>query len=380
MADRFNDYDENTPVCASWLNQVDRSVFTALGSSDTPSELRTFLGVLGEAPVDGNKYARQNGGWAIVELEGSPTGDSVLLSPTTDNYNTVTLPAATRIGLRIKAHSGMTGPEHLFEIIDASDGVRAFINANGTFSAGPGYDSGDTTPAPTAGISRDGYLFAVGPTERAAAAPGIGLVRVAPTAGSVGVVVKNDAANTTDLLQALDSSNGVLTRISSDGIVYSGSGPNPGQALMAGGSLARFSAAKYTTNTTQQLLLESDWAGEPRKLWYFDSLAGSTHLSGLESSLILQRDFSGGLSLRAVQMRSFTGSTTAGGRLTLGHGYKNNTNKGYWNILTGENAPGNEALWISHGSNDADAGTFCMKITADGDLFIAGTLTENHVQ
>jgi hypothetical protein len=43
MSDKF--VDQITPVCASWLNQVDRTVFVALGSANTVSEARAVLGV-----------------------------------------------------------------------------------------------------------------------------------------------------------------------------------------------------------------------------------------------------------------------------------------------------------------------------------------------
>ena len=64
MANKFTDYVSK--VCASWLNTVDDVVFDALGQAKTPTEARTNIGALADAPTDGVQYARQAGAWTQV--------------------------------------------------------------------------------------------------------------------------------------------------------------------------------------------------------------------------------------------------------------------------------------------------------------------------
>lgn len=380
MADRFVDYDESTPVCASWLNQVDRSVFTALGSSDTPAQLRTFLGVLGEAPIDGNKYARQNGGWAVVEIAGVPTGDSVLLAPTTAAYNTITLSNASYNALRLKAASGQTA--NILEVQDNSGTKIAAITNIGSFYAGAGYDSGDSTPDPTAGVTAQGYSYAVGPAQRGASGPNTGIMRVAPSGSTPGVVVKADASGTGDLLRFENSSATRMSFVDSEGSIYAGNDVNPGQVKLAGGTQSRVNVTKYTTNNTQMLLCEAAYAGNVRELRYHDSLLGSTYLNGEESTLIMRRKYATGgdnLDLGLVQLRSFTGTSAASGKVVLAHGLLTGSGIGYWHIQSGENG-GPYALYISHSSSANDSGTMMLKVTSDGDVYAARDIYANGVK
>jgi len=79
MATTFVDYEG--VVCADWLNRVSRTVEDALGSASTPSQARTAIGAVGEAPQDNAIYGRQNGSWVVVSVGGSPTSDYIIKTP-----------------------------------------------------------------------------------------------------------------------------------------------------------------------------------------------------------------------------------------------------------------------------------------------------------
>jgi len=64
MSTKFT--DNVTPVCADWLNAVDQLVFEILQEPDTVADVISALGIVAEAPQDGNLYARRNGAWELV--------------------------------------------------------------------------------------------------------------------------------------------------------------------------------------------------------------------------------------------------------------------------------------------------------------------------
>lgn len=61
MADRYTDYEGY--VCSDWLNDVDWLLVESAGSPRSAAELRNNIGAVGEAPIDGGEYVRQDGGW-----------------------------------------------------------------------------------------------------------------------------------------------------------------------------------------------------------------------------------------------------------------------------------------------------------------------------
>jgi hypothetical protein len=58
--------DFETKVCADYLNTVANAVWDALGQPLTPSDVRVFIGAIGEAPQDGVSYVRRNASWVNV--------------------------------------------------------------------------------------------------------------------------------------------------------------------------------------------------------------------------------------------------------------------------------------------------------------------------
>lgn len=65
MPDRFVDFE--TPICAEWLNPVDRAVFDALGAPSTPGEARAYINAVEESTVTG-PAVRQDQRWVAARL------------------------------------------------------------------------------------------------------------------------------------------------------------------------------------------------------------------------------------------------------------------------------------------------------------------------
>lgn len=76
MTDKFENFE--TPVCADWLNQVDRSVYVALGGANTVQEAQEVLGIDAVANawvIDANLIL-------YVDVAGNDTtGDGTMLAP-----------------------------------------------------------------------------------------------------------------------------------------------------------------------------------------------------------------------------------------------------------------------------------------------------------
>jgi hypothetical protein len=88
MSDKFT--DNETFVCADWLNLVDDLVNFANGAT-TLEELRAALGVVEEAPQDGNAYVRRDGVWELAanapELQILTLYLGASASPPTSGFN-----------------------------------------------------------------------------------------------------------------------------------------------------------------------------------------------------------------------------------------------------------------------------------------------------
>jgi hypothetical protein len=64
MADKF--IDNETPICADWLNVIDKVVFGLLGNPQSPEDILKAINGVEEAPKDGWGYARKDGEWVRV--------------------------------------------------------------------------------------------------------------------------------------------------------------------------------------------------------------------------------------------------------------------------------------------------------------------------
>jgi hypothetical protein len=64
--DKITFVDYQTKICSAFLNTVSDTVWDALGQAKTPSEARTFIGAVDEAPLDGEAYLRQSGAWLVA--------------------------------------------------------------------------------------------------------------------------------------------------------------------------------------------------------------------------------------------------------------------------------------------------------------------------
>lgn len=75
MSSKFTDHV--TVIEADWCNTVDQTVYTALEEAETPSEVRSVIGAVEEAPNDSTSYVRKNEAWsAFTGITDAPSDAS----------------------------------------------------------------------------------------------------------------------------------------------------------------------------------------------------------------------------------------------------------------------------------------------------------------
>jgi len=214
MATTFVDYEG--VVCADWLNRVSRTVEDALGSASTPSQARTAIGAIGEAPQDNAIYGRQNGSWVVVSVGGSPTSDYIIKTPVAQENTINPGGTGTAYPLIINAHASQDPSVPLFLVRDSAE--------DSTFE-----------------VSETGVTI----TEKAGQANEINLFAVLKADDTP--VFRVNSGDATD-----------------DNIVWIGDNPQTGGTIkMAAGDNSRIGVTRFQDSAGPLLRLEADVDGTP---------------------------------------------------------------------------------------------------------------------